>query len=104
VILFYGYTSLTGTHLLWVDVIVFILSVVGGQWVSLILLTKAKDTRPKLQILGISGLAVMVVAFSILSYFPLKNFIFEHPGTGEYGILSEYDHDHDQDDDHDDDH
>ncbi len=32
VILFYGYTSLTGTHLLWVDVIIFILSVIGGQW------------------------------------------------------------------------
>jgi hypothetical protein len=97
VILFYGYTSLTGTHLLWVDVIIFILSIVGGQWVSLILLTRLGDTQPKLQVLGISGLAVMVAAFSLLSYFPLKNFLFEHPGTGEYGILSEYDHDHDDD-------
>ena len=97
VILFYGYTSLTGTHMLWADVIVFILSVVGGQWVSLIMLTRSEITQPKLQILGISGLALMVLAFSLLSYFPLKNFIFEHPGTSEYGILSDYDHDHEHD-------
>jgi len=88
VILFYGYTSLTGTHMLWADVIVFILSVVGGQWVSLTLLTRAENSQLKLQILGISGLVIMVVAFSLLSYFPLNNFIFEHPGTGEYGILN----------------
>jgi hypothetical protein len=99
-ILFYGYTSLTGTHLLWADVIVFILSVLGGQGVSLILLTRAERSQPGLQVLGISGLVVMVAAFSLLSYFPLKNFIFAHPGTGEYGILSEYDHDHDHDGDH----
>lgn len=97
VILFYGYTSLTGTHMLWADVIVFILSVGGGQWVSLIILTRSEISQPKLQILGISGLALMVLAFSLLSYFPLKNFIFEHPGTGEYGILSDYDHDHEHD-------
>ena len=33
-ILFYGYTALTGTHMLWVDVVVFILSVIGGQIIS----------------------------------------------------------------------
>lgn len=94
-LLFYGYTSLTGTHMLWADVIVFILSVIGGQWLSLIILTRSEITQPNLQILGITGLVLMVLAFSLLSYFPLKNFIFEHPGNGEYGILSEYDHDHD---------
>jgi hypothetical protein len=45
-ILFYGYTSLTGTHLLWADVIVFILSVIGGQWISLIILTKTEKMKP----------------------------------------------------------
>jgi uncharacterized membrane protein YqjE len=97
-ILFYGYTALTGTHMLWADVIVFILSVIGGQWVSLQILTKTKNQQPIVQALALGGLAVMVLAFSLLSYYPLKNFIFVHPGTGEYGILSEYDghedHDH----------
>jgi hypothetical protein len=94
-ILFYGYTSLTGTHLLWADVIVFILSVLGGQWVSLIILTRTEKMQPAIQKIALGGLALMVLAFSLLSYFPLKNFLFEHPETGEYGILSDYDHNHD---------
>ena len=94
-ILFYGYTSLTGTHLLWVDVIVFILSVIGGQVVSYLILTRTTKPFPGIQKLALAGLALMVLAFSTLSYYPLKNFIFAHPGTEEYGILSDYDdHDH----------
>ena len=41
-VLFYGYTSLTGSHLLWADVIIFILSVIGGQWISLTILTRTE--------------------------------------------------------------
>lgn len=94
-ILFYGYTSLTGTHLLWADVIVFILSVIGGQWISLAILTKSKPMQRSAQNFAIAGLVIMVLAFSLLSYYPFKNFLFAHPGSGEYGILSDYDHDHD---------
>ena len=94
-ILFYGYTSLTGTHLLWADVIVFILSVIGGQWISLLILTRTDKKQPAAQKFALGGLVLMVLVFSTLSYFPLKNFLFAHPGTGEYGILSDYDdHDH----------
>ena len=94
-ILFYGYTSLTGTHLLWVDVIIFILSVIGGQLISLTILTKTKKMQTHTQNFAILGLVIMVLAFSLLSYYPLKNFLFAHPETGEFGILSDYDHDHD---------
>jgi len=41
-----------------------------------------------------AGLVIMLLEFSLLSNFSLKNFLFAHPGTGEYGILSDYDHDH----------
>jgi hypothetical protein len=98
-ILFYGYTSLTGTHLLWMDILIFILSVIGGQWLSLIMLTRLETTQPVLQKIALAGLTLMVLASSLLSYYPLQNFLFEHPETGEYGILSDYDHDHDHDHD-----
>ena len=94
-ILFYGYTWLTGTHMLWADVIVFILSVIGGQVVSLFILTRTEKELPGARKLALAGLALMVLAFSLLSYYPRENFLFRHPGTGEYGILSDYDdHDH----------
>jgi len=94
-ILFYGYTSMTGNHLLWVDVIIFILSVIGGQWISLMILTKTEKKRLSTQNFAITGLVIMVLAFSLLSFYPLNNFLFAHPGTGEFGILSDYNHDHD---------
>ena len=94
-ILFYGYTSLTGTHLLWADIIVFILSVIGGQWLSLTILTRTREGSPLLKRAAIAGLVLMTLAFSLLSYFPPDHFLILHPGTGETGILSEYGHDHD---------
>lgn len=93
-ILFYGYTVVTGTHLLWIDVIIFILSVLGGQYISLHILTKSEKLKPSIQNISIVGLIVMVLAFSLLSYYPLNNFLFAHPGTGEFGILSDYNHNH----------
>ena len=94
-ILFYGYTGIIGAHFLWADVIVFILSVIGGQWISLTILTKTEKCKHGTRNFAITGLVIMVLAFSLLSYYPLNNFLFSHPETGEIGILRDYDHDHD---------
>jgi hypothetical protein len=94
-ILFYSYTSIFGVHLLWADVIVFIILVIGGQLLSLYILTKTNEYKPYVKLLAIGGLLVMTFAFSLLSYYPRENFLFAHPENGEYGILSDYDdHDH----------
>jgi hypothetical protein len=92
-ILFYGYTAITGQHALWADVIVFMLSVIGGQLVSLKILTTEKNYQPGVRALAAATLLVMTIAFSLLSYYPRENFLFAHPETGEYGILADYDHD-----------
>lgn len=94
-VLFYGYTAFTHHNLI-ADVIVFFLSVIGGQFVSYKILISEKKYQPLTGQLALAGLVVMIAAFSLLSYFPMKNFLFEHPpNTGEYGILSDYDeHDH----------
>jgi len=94
-ILFYGYTAITGHHNLIADVIVFIISVIGGQLLSLYILTKTEDMKPYAKQIAVAGLLVMTLAFSLLSYYPRENFLFAHPESGEYGILSDYDeHDH----------
>jgi hypothetical protein len=94
-VLFYGYTALTGHHYLWADVIVFILSVVSGQLVSLKILTTPKPFNPAIKPLAAAALVVMILAFSLFSYYPLENFLFEHPEGGGYGILDEYHHEND---------
>ena len=54
--------------------------------------------RPPIEVtwlrwLALGALAIMIVAFSTLTYYPPKNFLFAHPESGEYGILSDYHHD-----------
>lgn len=92
-ILFYGYTAITGHHYLIADAVIYILSVVAGQLVSLSILTREKTIPAMAQRLSVVGLLLLIAAFSLFSYYPLKNFLFEDPVTGEYGILEEY-HDH----------
>jgi len=92
-LLFYGYTAITGHHYLIADAVIFILSIVAGQLVSLNILTAAKPMPPMAQPLFAVGLFLMIAAFSLLSYYPPTNFLFADPITGEYGILEEY-HDH----------
>lgn len=88
-ILFYGYTSFWH-HSLPADVAVFFVSVAGGQLVALYILIKNKVWPRFTHLLAIAGLLILVIVFSTLSYFPRKNFLFAHPETGEYGILSDY--------------
>ena len=96
IVLFYGYTSFWH-HSLPADVAVFLASVAGGQLLSLFILRMDKAWRGFTRVIAIAGLFILTVAFSLLSYFPGKNFLFAHPETGEYGILSDYtDHEEDE--------
>jgi hypothetical protein len=96
-VLFYGYTAVTGQHILLADVVIFILSIVAGQGVSYRLLTAGQIANRAVHRLAVAGIAVLVLLFSLLSYYPPRNFLFRHPETGEYGILASYeDHDHDE--------
>ena len=96
-ILFYGYNAITGQHYLILDIIIFIISAIAGQFASLRLLIRDQIKVEWKRKMAIGILILMTVSFSLLSYFPLKNFLFAHPENGEFGILSEYDddgHDH----------
>lgn len=91
-ILFYGYTAFLH-HNLPADIMVFLASVASGQFLSLKILTVNKTAGKRGERLSFLGMAVLVLLFSLLTYFPLKNFLFEHPeNTGQYGILESYEH------------
>jgi hypothetical protein len=92
-LLFYGYTAITGQHYLIADGIIFILAIVVGQWISLRLLIRPAIEVPWLRWSAFGVLAILIIAFSTLSYYPPKNFLFVDSQTGEYGILADYDHD-----------
>jgi len=92
-VLFYGYNAITGQHYLIADIFIFIISAITGQIISMRLMLRDKIKVDWLKKMAIGFLILMTIAFSSLSYFPLKNFLFAHPENGEFGILSEYAHD-----------
>ena len=92
-VLFYGYNAITGQHFLILDIIIFIISAITGQIISMRLMLRDKIKVRWLRKLAIGMLILMTIAFASLSYYPMENFIFAHPENGEFGILSDYDHD-----------
>ena len=77
---------------------IFVIAIIAGQTVSYKLLTAEEIGRRWPKGLAVALTVIMVMLYSLLSYYPPRNFLFEHPETGEYGILKSYEgHDHEED-------
>lgn len=92
VVMFYGYTAITGHHLLVVDVPIFFIAIALGQLVSYKILT-APEKGPPAKLCAAIMLVMMVAAFSIFTYYPPHIFLFEDKRTRNYGILEIYPND-----------
>jgi hypothetical protein len=87
---FYTYTAILGHHYVIADVSIFVVAVIAGQMASYKLLTAGEIGGRWLKGLAVALIAVVVVAYSLLTYYPPRTFLFEHPETGAYGILESY--------------
>ncbi len=85
--LFYGYTAMTGHNILWVDISLFVLAVLAGQMISCGLLLRA-SFGARFNFPAMILLISMIVAFSLLTFFPPRVPLFLDPRTGQYGIFS----------------
>jgi len=85
IVLFYSYTAFMD-HNLFLDIFIFVLAIIIGYMVSYKILVWQRDFS-KYKILSIGLIFILVIAFSLLSYFPLENFLFLDPVTGSYGII-----------------
>ncbi len=86
VVVFYGYTALTGSHILWLDIALFGLAVIAGQMISFALMVR-QPFHPKARIVARVILVLMIVVFSLFSYVPPRWPLFRDSSTGQYGIL-----------------
>ena len=85
VVLFYGYKALLGHDLLWLDISIFLVAVIIGQWLSYRLIIKPPSLPA--QRAAWLLLAMLIVAFSLLTYFAPRFFLFQDPHSHQYGIL-----------------
>ncbi len=84
--LFYGYKILIGHNILWMDISLFVLAVFAGQMFSYRLLLR-RSFPFGIKILALILLAVMIIAFSLFTFFPPQCPLFCDSATGQYGIL-----------------
>jgi hypothetical protein len=85
VVLFYSYRTLLGRSVLPLDITIFALAAGLGQWASYRVLTGRQITLAW-RVAANVGLVVLVLCFSLLTYYPPRLALFEDSHTHTYGI------------------
>ena len=84
-VLFYTYTGVLGRHLLWADIAVFYLSVLGAFALDFRLLRRGRFTSLWQQILGLAALWALAFCFVWCTFRPVELALWRDPLTGGYG-------------------
>jgi len=85
IVLFYGYTELTGIESVIIDIIIFIAAVAVGQAVSYRILTM-RQLPQWLKWLSLAFLVILFVIYGIFTFYPPHVSFFMDSVTGTYGI------------------
>ncbi len=85
VFLFYSYTLLLGRHLVPVDIAIFFLAIAAAQSFHF-KLTTGKPLPPRIERYAVVLLLLLLVVFSLFTFYPPEFFLFRDPGSGGYGI------------------
>ena len=84
-VLFYGYTAVLGHNFFVFDILIFLVAVLTGQWISYQILTST--TAPVIvQRVSLFLLVALIVAFVWFSYSPPHMHAFKDSLTQSYGI------------------
>ncbi len=85
IILFYTYTGILGHNVLIIDILIFIISVLLGQYASYKIQTTQSPATSNC-CLSIAAILLAVAAFSLFTFYPPHLNLFLDPVTGGYGI------------------
>lgn len=85
VLLFYGYTAVTGENFLFMDIAIFIIAVVLGQIASFTILT-TKTLGKTWFILAVTGLFTLMILTPLFTFAPPRHPLFRDSLTGTYGL------------------
>jgi hypothetical protein len=78
--------TILGSHALWLDIALFIAAILVSQYFSYKIIISTTDYS-KYSKISYFLLSIILIAFSIFTYFPPKLELFRDPPTGGYGIL-----------------
>jgi hypothetical protein len=85
IVLFYGYKAVLGGDVFVLDILVFVLAVVLGQFASYKILKMRQFSR-NYDLIALIALVFALIVFSTFTYFPPHFELFRDPISGGYGI------------------
>ena len=83
--LFYGYKALIKHDVLALDIGIFAVAILVGQAVFY-LMTQVVDLGAVLNFLALDGILVVLAVLMMMTFLPVRNFIFKDPITKKYGF------------------
>lgn len=83
--LFYGYTGILGENVLFLDITIFVVAVVAGQYVSFRLLT-GDERSPALNLIAPIAIIVLAILFIVFTFSPPQATLFQDSITGRFGM------------------
>lgn len=83
--LFYSYKAVLGHHLLWLDILIFLVAVSAGQVVGYLLLA-AGHPQGQVGRLGVCAVALLGLCFMVFTFWPPRLPIFRDSTSGRYGL------------------
>jgi len=87
VALFYFYVFLIGHHVFYIDIAIFVVAVLAGQYVSYRLMT-GDERSPAANLIAPFLLVALAVLFIVFTFAPPHVELFRDGPTGTYGVLS----------------
>lgn len=81
---FYGYTAFTKKNWLIIDILCFVVSVAGGMYLYSLIL-KAAPCCTALAVVAALVILASVAAMLLLSYHPIRAFLWRDPISGNFG-------------------
>ncbi len=86
VVTFFTYSGIIGTSIIVIDILIFIISIILGEYVSYKLMKRSDESTVTTEVLSIIILIFLLICFVIFTYLPPEVNLFRDVTTGIYGI------------------
>ena len=86
IVAYFTYTGIIGAGIFFIDILIFILSIIIGECVAYKLMTRKNESNEKTKILAIIILVFLLFGFILFTYYSPEVNLFRDFTTGNYGI------------------
>ncbi|MGN1298270.1 MAG: DUF6512 family protein [Clostridia bacterium] len=86
IVSFFTYTGIIGTHFLIMDILIFMISIILGEWISYRLMKRKNESIIQSKILASLIIVFLLICFIVCTYATPTVNLFRDFATGIYGI------------------